>query len=233
MKDLTKLLVVIFVVAACLLLVKLWKDPQALNKSGKDKMWNGDYKGAEADFSLAIKNSEDPGLYRNRGRARLYQTNLIGAFSDFNRAIELNSDYAGTYLDRSDVELQLGKFQESLSDANKYFEQPTGQDGDRAKAYFIRGWALQNLQKFSEAVAAYDEGILLNAKYPHAFLVRGIAKKNSGNWSGAIDDFTKAIEADTNEALAYEARALAHKANGDLIGFTNDLKLFFQFNKTN
>ena len=224
-----KNVLVIFCVATLIAVAWFRKAPDDYNKSGIVKLTNGNYKGAEVDFSGAIQGAEDSVFYRNRSYVRRLQSNNTNALADLNRAVQLNSNNADAYYDRGFTELELGNFQASVSDLSKYIEQYPF----NSEAYFARGLALQKIQKLDEAIADYDTGIRLNPKNPKIFLLRGCVKMKLRNFSGGITDFTSAIELQTNNALAYKARAYGYKAKGDLTGFTNDWNFYLQFNRTN
>ena len=59
--------------------------------SGSDKLQNGDYDGAIADYSKAIElNANFARAYYNRGAAKKHKGDLLGALVDDNKALKLD-----------------------------------------------------------------------------------------------------------------------------------------------
>jgi len=73
----------------------------AYNNRGLARSDQGDYEGAIADYTQAIKlNPDYADAYVNRGVARYHLKEYEGAIADYNQAIKLNPDYAGAYYNR-------------------------------------------------------------------------------------------------------------------------------------
>jgi tetratricopeptide (TPR) repeat protein len=107
-------------------------------KSGTQKFYRQDYRGALADFNRAIQT--DPNFveaYNYRGN--LKRNNLKdyqGALADFNRAIQLAPNYALLYRNRGVVKLTgFEDFQGALADLNRAIQI----DPNYAEAYGQRG----------------------------------------------------------------------------------------------
>src|SRR5436189_4583748 len=77
------------------------QDPAALRASAKEKVKNGDYKGAEADLSRAIEaDPRNVDLFMERGDARWHLDNWDRVIEDYSRAIELAPDNWNGHLSR-------------------------------------------------------------------------------------------------------------------------------------
>jgi tetratricopeptide (TPR) repeat protein len=107
-------------------------------KSGTQKFYRQDYRGALADFNLAIQT--DPNFveaYNYRGN--LKQNRLKddrGALADFNRAIQLAPNYALLHRNRGVLKFtRLEDFQGSLADLDRAIQL----DPNYAEAYGQRG----------------------------------------------------------------------------------------------
>ena len=77
-------------------------------------------------------------------------------------------------------------------------------------AYYNRGIAYVEAQKYEAAVRDFDEVIRLNPKSADAFYNRGLAKMKAGKYEDAVDDYSEAMrinpkdpEAPFNRGLAY------------------------------
>lgn len=92
-------------------------------------------------------------------------------------------------------------------------------DGQRnfemATISFYRGVAKAKLDRFPEAIAAYDAAIRLKPDLAEAYYNRGVAKAELGHFKDAIDDYDEAIRLKPDDADAYANRGLAKAKRGD------------------
>src|SRR6266436_3596667 len=107
----------------------------ALIKSGNQKMRDGDFDGAIADFNEVIKidkifpENVQSATYLNRGLAFQKKGDLDEALADYNKAIKLNSKFPFAYRGRGLLLLAQGKDTEAESDFAKYLQlYPNGKD---------------------------------------------------------------------------------------------------------
>ncbi len=166
----------------------------------------GDYKGAIADYTQAIRLKPGFALaYAGRGYAKEKLGQHSTAISDFDTAIRLQPDYAPAYFNRGVARRNLGQHAAAISDYDTTIRlQP-----DYAPAYFNRGVARRNLGQHSTAISDYDTAIRLQPDYADAYLSRGLAKTNLGQYSAAISDYDTAIRLQPDYARAYASRGLA------------------------
>ena len=73
--------------------------PQEFIQKAKARTGYGDYQGAIADYSEAIKyNPFDADFYNNRGQVQYVLKNYRAAVADFNKTLYLDPDMARTYV---------------------------------------------------------------------------------------------------------------------------------------
>lgn len=84
---------------------------------GMEKGIKGDYQGAIADFTQAIRlNIYEVEAYYNRGIAHTKINNYSQAIADFNYALRLDHELAEVYLERAKVCLLLNNKPEAIRD---------------------------------------------------------------------------------------------------------------------
>ena len=106
--------------------------------SGVDKYEQGDYQGAIADYTKAIKiDPQHENAYSNRGIAKDELGDLQGAIADLNKAIEIDPEYAKAYNNRGTTKGKLKDYQGAIADLNKALEI----DPEYTIAYINRGTA--------------------------------------------------------------------------------------------
>ncbi|MCX6677431.1 MAG: tetratricopeptide repeat protein [Methanothrix sp.] len=72
-----------------------------------------------------------------------------------------------------------------------------------AEVWFNKGFALNSLGKYDEAIQAYEEAIRLGPNYAKAWNNKGIALDNQGKHGEAIKAYDEAIRLDPNDADAW------------------------------
>ncbi|HPM31831.1 MAG TPA: tetratricopeptide repeat protein [Chryseolinea sp.] len=122
------------------------------------RMEAGYYKGAEEDYSSALKVTEtDPEIWFNRGLAREKLKNWAGAYADYTKVIELNEKLEKAWLGRGNVLMKQSKYKEAIED---YTVAITYQP-DYALAFYNRALAKNKLKLNSEACADLSQAMKL------------------------------------------------------------------------
>lgn len=170
---------------------------------GLEREKHGDYDGAIADFSQAIKlDSRDASAYYNRGLVRHMKEDIDGAISDYNKAIELNPRHRRAYFMRG----ILREFRDrdgALADYNRAIEV----DSAYAPPYINRGVMRRAKNDLEGALSDYSRAIELEPRSDEAYSRRGSARKAKGDLEGAIADYQKAIEFKPDGPANYDTLA--------------------------
>jgi tetratricopeptide (TPR) repeat protein len=145
---------------------------------------------AIADFSQAIKlNPQFTEAYYFRGLQYTYQkpADFQSAIADFDQAIKLNPNKAGYYDARGRARSNLKDYQGAIDDYRELLRlAPT------ANVYSDLGFAFAALGKNDQAIANYDEAILLVPKHSTAYYGRGLVRAKQGDKKAAMADFKQA-----------------------------------------
>ena len=86
-----------------------------------------------------------------------------------------------------------------------------------------RGVDLLEEGRFDEAIAEFNQAIVLDASMAAAFHNRALAHERTGKLASAIKDYTRSIELDPDLALAYANRGSAYLEVEDLQSALSDL----------
>ena len=74
---------------------------------------------------------------------------------------------------------------------------------DYPAAFFNRGISKSDIGLLEQAIADYDQAIILQPDYPSAFFNRGISKHELHLYRQAVEDYRTAIELDPDEESFY------------------------------
>ena len=183
----------------------------------KDEL--GDYKGAVADYDIAILlNPSDADAYLNRGVAKNKLGQYFAAITDFDTAIRLNPDYADAYYNRGVAKDKLGQRTAAIDDYDTAIQLKP----DLAQDYLNRGNTKYELGLYQSAIDNYDTAIKLKPNYADAYLNRGNAKADSGQHNAAINDYDTAIQLKPGLAEVYLNRGIAKDKLGQYNAAIND-----------
>lgn len=102
----------------------------ALNNRGLIRAGRGDYLGAIADYTEALKRTPDfaPAL-SNRGNAHAALGDMLSALVDHSRAIELDPGYVAAWHNRGVDHEELGQYREALADYRQVLTLAPGHKG--------------------------------------------------------------------------------------------------------
>jgi tetratricopeptide (TPR) repeat protein len=193
--------------------VSFGQSAKKLVKSGMDKYYDADFKGAIDDFTKAIAlDSNFVDAYSSRGYAKNKLEDYKGAIADFSKSILLDPKILDNYLMRAKIRHTILDYKEAINDYTKGIELYP----DYYSFYLSRAQVKYDSTDYKGAIADYTKSIELNSYYRNhvrlgeidplqtnnskgldyadAYYFRGLSKKNIKDHRGAIYDFTHVLE---------------------------------------
>jgi tetratricopeptide (TPR) repeat protein len=132
---------------------------------GYQRLLNGFYKGALADYTNALRIDEkNPEIWLNRGFVKEKMNDLAGAYQDYTMAITLKEDYAQAWLNRGNLLQQQGRLDQALED----YSIAITYDPEYGAAYYNRAIVKERLKRNAESCVdvrkAEELGVVVNEK---------------------------------------------------------------------
>lgn len=153
---------------------------------GKAKMEVGDVDGAIKDFESALAKNNGESQHYHLYRALFGNEAYKDALAQINLAIDENKEFYGYYINRGNTKLMLGDFINALVDYDyALYLEPSVPD-----SYFLRGRALDTLNRHDLAIIDFTRAIDLNPSDGTYYSKRGNARFASGNRDAACLDWT-------------------------------------------
>ena len=207
------------------------EDAAAFGRRGNERLSNGDYHGAIADYNEVIKIKPDFGYaYHNRGVARHRLDDHAGAIEDYTKALELVAIHdikaAKTYGYRGAARAALGDHQGALEDYNKVIEI----DPSEISAYNNRAATRHRLGDYQGSIEDYTQVLQKDPTNALAFGNRGAAKSALSNHQSAIEDLTQAIKYNSSLNQLFYHRGNAYLAIGNYQAAIHDFTAELQRN---
>lgn len=179
-------------------------NPELYNSRGKtyfDMAMSGKFKAQAADFLQKaltdynnalqqpnIKKKAQAEVLINRGAAHGANNNYPQALEDLNKGAGLDPKNKNAYLNRSLVNLNLGRYDEAIADYTEYLKyDPLDPD-----IYYERGMLRRSTNRSAEAISDLNQAIKLKPDLGLAYLERARAYVLSGNAAAARDDYARA-----------------------------------------
>jgi tetratricopeptide (TPR) repeat protein len=123
---------------------------QDLFNQGLQKYKAGNFKGAIADFTQAIRQSPNVAeIYIARGNAYYDQGDKQTALKDYNQGLRINPNYAPAYVERGNARDDLGDRKGAIEDYNKAIQL----NADLAEAYDNRAVTHIRMENKEAAIA--------------------------------------------------------------------------------
>ncbi len=157
--------------------------------------------------AVVVENPASPAAYRAQGEILLRRGDRRAAADKFEKALVLFDEDPQLYLELADLYLQTGEIERAirwLGEARTRFDR-------LPELPYYEGLLLSRLQRWHEALQAFNLSADLAAKYQPAFLTpefhfqRGMASERTGKYDEAVRDLRSclALDPDHADALNY------------------------------
>jgi tetratricopeptide (TPR) repeat protein len=143
-----------------------------------------DYATAATDIDEAVRLADRPYLRFLRGLVSCQQGNYGASLSDFDRAIAGQPKNSQFYRGRSLARSRVGHYPEALADARALLRMAPQQ----GETYYALGQALAGLERYREAIQAYDESLRRRPELIYPLQGRAEAYSRSGDERRAAAD---------------------------------------------
>ena len=143
------------------------RDPMSHNNLGVYFQTHGRLNDAIAEYQSAIALTSDAGLlaqtHANLGAAQRTLGEDAAARESFNQALRLNSDQSSAWLGLGLLEQKNGNLQDAIRDLSR-----SVQSHPTAENFLYLGRALQQAQRRSDALAAYEQALKIDPEMKEA-----------------------------------------------------------------
>ncbi|MDP2302320.1 MAG: hypothetical protein Q8N03_07850 [Ignavibacteria bacterium] len=163
---------------------------------------------------LAMAHGREP-IFSD-GHSQRNSVDSTAPIFDFQRAIELDSNYAEAYYNRS--EERSGNINKKLMDLNRTIEIDT----NFIKAYIERGKIKKDFGDYRGAIKDFTRAIKLDSGNITAIYFRAGARVKIKDYLGAMYDYSRVIEIDSTDAVAYNLRGNVKDRIGNFRGAISD-----------
>ena len=181
-------------------------DAESWYEDGKQRFFNGDFRGAISSFDQAIKIKPDlPDAWLMRGIGLDHLGEYEKALSSFDQAIKFKPDDHQAWLMRGNALDNLGEYEQAISS----YDQALKIKPDKHEAWNNRGNALSDLGEYQQAISSYDQALKIKPDYPYAWNSRGIALGDLGEYEKAISSFDQALKIKPDDPDAWFNRGNA------------------------
>jgi protein O-mannosyl-transferase len=193
----------------------------AQNSIGGVYMKMGDYPKALQHIDAAVDaDARNYKAWYNKGAVHLRRAEKNEALNAFNKAIEVQL-YSKALFSRALLFQQSGEPQRAMNDIEKVLEQEPA----NARAYYIKGSCMGQLNNMEGAVANYTRAIEYDGHEPLFFASRGLVFMKTGKDFSALTDFSNAISLKNDYAEAWYWRGIVkHNMGKDPCGDLNEAR---------
>lgn len=180
--------------------LKLKPESNAYRRRGICYCLMGDYEKCIEDTTRCINlEPKDAGAFQWRGYAHDQLNEDKAAFADLNRSINLMPD-KGAYRTRGCIEVFGGKFKQGIADLTQAIKIKRAD----AAAFYFRGLAYYNLERYEEALSQFTESLAVKQE-GQVYYYRARTFMILGRTDDALKDF----EAASNFTNQFSSEELA------------------------
>jgi len=237
------LFVLLLIMSVCIPASAYSADSTNLYSLGLDLTASGNYSGAMAAFNNAV--TLEP-TYFEAWDGLADALNRNGQYDDAlaasNRSLKINPDYVKGWINRGQILYNLGYWYEDMAHdaatANALyaeqltaFEKAITLDPNNAEAWFNKGYALAGMQRYGEAIAAFDQVGVIDPSYPNLRKNREIAaqlRDKAGSSIVTTGPVARATESSPQLPGAASARSVPLSVAAGIIAIPGAGILFLQ-----
>ena len=140
------------------------------------------------DFNDALTHAPAKIEYlSNRGASYVSLKQETNALNDFNKAIEIDSEYANAYLNRSVIYNRQNLLKEALTDLKTYLDLKP----DNHSLWYQAGKMENKLELYNDAIMSFTNALHAKAQESKYYHARALAFKNAGNLTAAKADLKR------------------------------------------
>ena len=181
------LFALLLITSICISVSAYSADATKMYNTGRDRTESGNFTEAIAAYNNAV--TLEPSYFEAwNGLADVLNRN--GQFNDAlaasNRSLEINPDYVQGWINRGQILYNIGYWYEDVAHNMKAadtlyaeqltaFEKAIALDPNSAEAWFNKGYALAGMQRYDEAIAAFDQVKVIDPSYSNLQKNREIA----------------------------------------------------------
>ena len=133
---------------------------------------------------------------------------IFSPLGDYTKAIQLNPNFAATYVNLGVAYRTLGQFDLAIESYTTMIGLAPN-DVDASEAYNNRGLVYFHKSNFDLAMQDFNRAIKLQPKLVTAYVNRAAAYLSKNEFNLAIENYTKVIGLNPELAMAYYARGAA------------------------
>jgi tetratricopeptide (TPR) repeat protein len=198
-------------------------DSRVWNRRGATLDDLGMYQEAIDSYDHALKLNPDYAYaWHNRGNSLGNIGKYEEAITNYNYALKINPDNAGAWKHRGNSLHSIGRYEEAIASYDRSLElKPDDTIWDKqeivslnlnryeAEIWYSRGYALDQLGRYEEAIASYDRNLELSSDNYAVLYRRGIALLNLNRYEAAITNYNRMIELNPENYTAWNSLGFA------------------------
>jgi len=131
------------------------------NRFAKDGLYSQAVDAYNQSLQLDATNAQ---VYTYRGIALQHVGANNEAMRDFEQAIAINPNESAAWQGKAATYIELGQYRPAIKAADKAIELPHSSDDKIENAYLLRGFALNRLEMYDDALLAFDKAIEIDPK---------------------------------------------------------------------
>lgn len=170
---------------------------EGLYLRGELELASNDAQAATEAFTKLAAQSPNARAHFGMARARFLAGDAAGTKEAVQKTIEASSQHAGAYNLRAELAWAEKNEQDALKDLATVLDGPiraNAAPSELARAYTVRGWIHLTRGRPSEARAAFDDAVKLDARNIWALLGQGEVLYTEGRYTEALSRFDTAAQ---------------------------------------
>lgn len=183
------------------------------NRLAKDGLYSNAVEAYNQSLRLEMSN---PKVYTYRGVAKQHMGDDTSAMQDFDQALKLNPNESAAWQGKAATYIDMGQYHLALKAADKALEQPSNPGDKVDNAFLLRGFALNRLELYDDAIQAFDKGIEISPKRIDLWQNKAYSLTKLGRYMEVLKCYEVMCQIDPHNAELWSKKGEIHLALGQI-----------------
>jgi tetratricopeptide (TPR) repeat protein len=183
------------------------------NRLAKDGMYSDAVEAYNQSLKIDAMNSK---VLTYRGVALQHLGDNVAAMRDFDQALSINPNESAAWQGRSASYIDLGQYHQAIKSADKAIDLSRADDEKKENAYLLKGFSLNRLEQYEDALLAFDNAIAIDPKRLDLWQNKAYSLTKLGRFMEVLKCYEVMTGIDPRNAEIWSKKGEIHLALGQI-----------------
>jgi len=183
------------------------------NRFAKDGLYSNAIDAYNQSINLDASNAK---VFTYRGVALQHLGANNDSMRDFDQALSINPNESAAWQGKAATYIEIGQYRPAIKAADKAIELAKISDDKKENAYLLRGFALNRLEMYDDALLAFDKAIEIDPKRVDLWQNKAYSLTKLGRFTEVLKCYEVMVGIDPTNAEIWSKKGEIHLALGQI-----------------